>query len=108
MPNQSKVYCRWSEGSDLYVHWDGYLYTISVACYRYAYLPGLPQIVHIPRIPIGGEKINLSWDGHSFYFEQLDQMAEKLLELKSLGYLIPDGVFKQISHDLRGESEWGE
>ena len=104
-PFAMKVYCRWSEESDLYARGDPTdrppRYCISVASYRYGYLPGLSQLVHIPRVPLSAERIGLPDDGHSFFCEDIYEFALKLLELKTIGYSVPHAVFGELVKEIK-------
>jgi hypothetical protein len=114
-------YCRWSSNN-----WncDVYCYEHVDNCYATHIAgrkrEGIENITKLPPIDIGNfdawhiakEKqnselenyplveIGLPYDGESFYDPTLEDMRERLIELKNLGYAVPDFVFNEIEDEL--------
>ncbi len=75
-------YCRWSD-SDIYAY-DGGIVGYCIA--------------------VSGNN-GLAEDGKFFTFEQLEWFRAKLLELRGMGYYVPDYAIAQIDEEMREEAE---
>ena len=102
-------YCRWGNdgfSSDLYIFRDEDGYTTMVAKYRYTdKVVGIDSIVkdkltnvHLTNsdvIPIG-----LKLDGQNFHDKTLEQLLERITNLRSIGYKVPEQAFERIRREI--------
>ncbi len=44
--------------------------------------------------------IGLSFDGESFAYDTLEETCDKLIELKKMGYNVPNSAFMRIDYEL--------
>jgi len=113
-------YCRWSTDDfqcDLYCfeHTSGYFVTY-VAGNRLVYKEPLPPDVpfedteawverhtKIMEMAQEGEHIpiGLPFDGEEFWDSTLEDMLNRIKELKKLGYVVPDYVIESIEEEVR-------
>ena len=115
-------YCRWSSNNwncDVYCyeHVDNCFATHIAGRKR----EGIENITKLPPITVDGfdewwqakenqndelenyplVEIGLPYDGETFYDPTLEVMRERLVELKDLGYAVPDFVFNEIDDELK-------
>ena|SRR6478752_3658803 len=118
-------YCRWSSddfASDLYIYESAEGFVIHVASSRHVVdRSGLPPVVEfgdpgwaeawaergmavmelVKDAPL--EKIDLPQAGESFTFDDAIEAADKVVELKALGYHVPDGVVEALREEAFGD-----
>jgi len=95
-------YCRTSEESDLYAyHSISGNYELMVACNRVpdniidANHNNIVEIIESEKYKIG-----LPYDGETYKFNTLQELKDKMLELKEIGYKVPDEAFELIDREL--------
>ena len=111
------AYCRWSSDGhkcDLYVYESNMGFEIHVAGQRI-----IGEVPPFPCIEDGRdgfakkaleyhkffdtckrEPIGLPHDGESFICDSLEEMREKIIELREVGYCFPDYVLESIDEEL--------
>lgn len=92
-------YTRWSTDdfrSDVYCypHVDGH-YQLEIASSKEMESSEETNSHVTYRMPI-----DLPYDGHSFSFDTLEELFNKLSELRSLGYYIADSAFNNIEKEI--------
>lgn len=110
-------YCRWSSDDfqcDVYVYEDVYDgWATHVANFRRQYLSSLPPklpndakfLAFVERqrtvmnAPYTMAPIGLPYDGESFYDPTPGDCAQRLRELKALGYSVPDYVIHELEEE---------
>lgn len=115
-------YCRWSSNNfkcDVYCYESVHgCFTIHVASNRIVdELPPEPfNFIDLPKEEFSKKckehhdaldkakhkKIGLKYDGQSFDCNTIEDMRNTLVELKQVGYIVPDFVFEIIDEEING------
>lgn len=80
-------YCRMSDDSDIYAYRTGDVYTIRVASGREAQWGKF-------------EPVGLPLDGKVFTEYSLEMFETRLVDLRDMGYRVPDHTFDRIRREL--------
>jgi len=98
-------YCRWSSGDwncDLYCYEDARGgWTTHVAENRYKYpLKANTEFRHLEKNLV---KIDLPHAGETFNDPTLKAFRQRLVTLREIGYIFPDGVFQEVDEEIELE-----
>ena len=111
-------YCRWSTDNfkcDVYAYESQSGFEIHVAARRV--VGDVPPLANILEVSTDefmksynahhefletAERLNigLEYDGKSFTCDTLEEFLEKLKEIKSKGYNVPDSVFEEVAQEM--------
>jgi hypothetical protein len=111
-------FCRWSDDDfqcDIYAYESEMGFEVHVAANRVVGpVPHLPNILKVSNKEFSDalkkqleylrnaerRKIGLRYDGQSFSFDTIQEMLEKLEQLKSVGYNVPERVLENIRTEI--------